>query len=344
MQDLDNVRSVEPTTTADERADAAEYECILCGGTTREWTVEGQDFEYACKPGPFHFARCTQCGHVSIDPMPSLAEIGSLYPPTYFSMLTNSPLFHNRPQDQPRYLEFIDRQAEMILEQVKGGTIASVLEVGCGDALNLCTLAKKLGGVPALGVDLQFSEPVRQRAAAGGVRLLEANIENLGGQDIQGQHDLIVMMRNLEHLRDPVEVVRWLGRKLTPGGRLIMYTPNLAGLDYRLFGRHWGGYHFPRHLHLFTRESLTRLAGLTDLEVDGQGSVPSPHLWIISLRNALGLNSAKASKSVWEFLKVSSAPLRMGFVLLDLLAISLKRETSSQYIVLRRRTAGAHQS
>ncbi len=41
---------------------------------------------------------------------------------------------------------------------------------------------------------------------------------------------------------------------------MVMYTPNSASLSKYLFGRHWRGWETPRHLHVFSPESLMRLA------------------------------------------------------------------------------------
>jgi hypothetical protein len=48
---------------------------------------------------------------------------------------------------------------------------------------------------------------------------------------------------------------------------LAIETPNIDSLDCRMFGGGlWGGYHIPRHWHLFSPQALARLvrnAGLT---------------------------------------------------------------------------------
>ena len=64
----------------------------------------------------------------------------------------------------------------------------------------------------------------------------------------------------IEHLRDPRAALRQVHRKLSPQGVLVIDTPNRAGWDYWLFRkRFWGGYHIPRHFHLFNLESLARV-------------------------------------------------------------------------------------
>ena len=122
-------------------------------------------------------------------------------------------------------------------------------------------------------------------------------------------HDLIIMSQILEHLRDPVVALESLRTKLAPGGFLLLETPHRGGLDYLLFRkRYWGGYHLPRHFHLFTKDSLAQTAKRVGYRVERQGSLPSPGFWIMSLRNALGLNSRRRGNSVFEFLNFSNLP------------------------------------
>ncbi len=77
-------------------------------------------------------------------------------------------------------------------------------------------------------------------------------------------------------------------RLLRPGGRLVIVTDNAASLDARLFaGRHWGGYHFPRHWNLFNRATLRGLARKVEMEVEALEWTLSPVNWVYSLHNFL---------------------------------------------------------
>jgi 2-polyprenyl-3-methyl-5-hydroxy-6-metoxy-1,4-benzoquinol methylase len=50
--------------------------------------------------------------------------------------------------------------------------------------------------------------------------------------------DGIVSLEAIEHPRDPGGVLR-LYKRLSPGGWLLITTPNAAGLPARLMGQHW---------------------------------------------------------------------------------------------------------
>jgi SAM-dependent methyltransferase len=210
--------------------------------------------------------------------------------------------------------------------------------VGCGDAARLLALKKALpGDAEGVGVDLTFPDDVRRLAREAGVRLVEGNVETDLSALRDGGHDLIVLSQLIEHLREPGQALRLLREKLSPGGRLVVETPDRSGLDYRLFrSRYWGGYHLPRHFHLFTRSSLAGLARRHGLAVERQASLPSPGFWIISLRNRLGLSSDRRRRSLFEFLHFANLPVVGFFTALDLLVARLGGGTSNQVLVARR--------
>jgi SAM-dependent methyltransferase len=60
----------------------------------------------------------------------------------------------------------------------------------------------------------------------------------------------------LEHLPDPMADVAESHRILTPGGRLVLYTPNIGSLGHRAFREAWRALEPPRHLQLLSAASL----------------------------------------------------------------------------------------
>jgi 2-polyprenyl-3-methyl-5-hydroxy-6-metoxy-1,4-benzoquinol methylase len=90
-------------------------------------------------------------------------------------------------------------------------------------------------------------------------------------------YDFAFMIQTIEHLDGPAAVLRSVRRLLKPGASVGIVTDNTGSLDFKLFrGRHWGGYHFPRHFYLFDRRSLRALAAKVDLEVEALATVVSP--------------------------------------------------------------------
>ncbi|MBM3844987.1 MAG: class I SAM-dependent methyltransferase [Verrucomicrobia bacterium] len=309
--------------------------CILCSSTAWTLVVRAEDMEYSCKPGPFDLVACVRCGHVYKHPMPPAEEVPSLYPNTYYTVNKRSPLY----LDGALYERKLVKDAAKLRKQTRGLNIRSIVDIGGGDIQRLIKVKEAFGrDVEAIAFDLQFEQEWIDKAQSHGVRVVVGNVETDIESLQDNGHDLIVMRQLLEHLRDPGVAVRNVFRKLRAGGVVIIDTPNRGGLDYWIWKKKfWGGYHIPRHFHLFTLHSLTQLMKDAGFHIYDQGYLPSLGFWVMSLRNQLGLNSAQRGKSIWEFLYFKNIPLSVGFILFDWIRIKLGFQSSNQFIIGQKR-------
>ncbi len=127
------------------------------------------------------------------------------------------------------------------------------LDVGCGSGA-------ALGVARALGWQVAGIEP--DEAAAEKARRFAEEIyigDALSAPFPPGRFDLVTAMHVVEHVPDPVRLVRRMADWLAPGGLLIIEVPNADGLGARLFGRAWSGLELPRHLSHFSPETLRRV-------------------------------------------------------------------------------------
>jgi ubiquinone/menaquinone biosynthesis C-methylase UbiE len=319
---------------ADPSRHSRDWNCPLCSYDKQIVAVCGPDYEYASTPGLFSLARCLRCGHVSLDPIPPLEDVLGFYPSTYYTVNPDSPLYLNGFIYETK----IRRDVERIRKYMDLGRLQSIVDIGGGDAARLFELRKFVPhDTQCIGFDFRFPHTIVERAKAARIGLIEGNIETDLDMLKDSTHNLIIMSQILEHLRDPVRALKRLRTKLAPGGFLLLDTPHLGGLDYILFRRqYWGGYHLPRHLHLFKKDSLAETAKRLGYRVERQGSLPSPGFWIMSFRNALGLNSLRRGSSVFEFLNFSNLPIVGAFAGLDQICITLGMSTSNQFVLLSR--------
>ena len=310
------------------------WACPLCANTSYSVATSGPDYEYSVRPGTFTLAQCARCGHVSLCPLPPIEEVLSYYPPTYYTVNPSSPLYLNGFIYETK----IRRDVERFRSLMDFRRLRSIVDIGGGDAARVFRLRQFVPqDTRCIAFDFRFPQALVERATAAHIELIEGNIETDLDLLRTGTHDLIIMSQILEHLQNPIAALERLRTVLAPEGLLWLDTPHRGGLDYRLFRRkYWGGYHIPRHLHLFTKDSLAETARRMGYRVVRQGSLPSPGFWIISFRNALGLNSRIRSRSVFEFLNFSNLPVVTAFAALDQLCITLGLSTSNQFVLLAR--------
>jgi len=70
--------------------------------------------------------------------------------------------------------------------------------------------------------------------------------------------DVVLASHLIEHLNNPGNFVREVRRILRPNGRFYVTTPNIAGLQARIFGSRWRSAIFD-HLYLFSIRTLRKL-------------------------------------------------------------------------------------
>lgn len=236
--------------------------CAICGARETTEFARGRDYEMRTCANEWVFVQCAGCGHVWLNPRPAVAELGTIYPRDYYAY------------DYEARVHPIARRGKAALDALKLGAIlrrigrtpATFLDIGCGSGRYLRTMAAR--GLRREDIHgLELDPAVVDRLAAEGFSVACARVEDatLAPRSL----DLVTMFHVLEHVDAPDRVVARVAEWLAPGGVFAIETPNLDALDQRLFAeRHWGGYHIPRHWHLFTPETLARLlrgAGLTPI-------------------------------------------------------------------------------
>jgi 2-polyprenyl-3-methyl-5-hydroxy-6-metoxy-1,4-benzoquinol methylase len=140
-----------------------------------------------------------------------------------------------------------------------------LLEVGCGSGGRL-PLFKALGWrVTGQDVDPVAAGEARRTT---GAEVHVGPIEELART--QRRFNAIVVNHVIEHVVDPVALLRVCRSMLRPRGALICVTPNASSWGHRRFGANWMSLDPPRHISLFTPSALrmaSRMAGYESEEV-----------------------------------------------------------------------------
>jgi len=147
-----------------------------------------------------------------------------------------------------------------------------VLDVGCGNGSAIVELVHRGHVCVGFEIDPDAAAVARIRGAMVVVAssLEEANFHH-------GSFDLVLANHVIEHVRDPVATMRLMGLLSRPNGHVAVSVPNAGSIVAKVFGPAWIGHEVPRHMQLFTAESLLYAFGAAELTVVGNRF--QPFLW-----------------------------------------------------------------
>lgn len=283
--------------------------CAVCGGNDAEPLAVGEDFEYRTSPDTFLAVQCRGCGLVYLDKRPADSELSRIYPDNYHAFEFSAERFGLVYRVRRRL------EGRRLLRAAKGlPDDARILDVGCGDGFHLGLLRDF--GQRSWHVEGVDSDPrATTRARDNGLDVHHGTVESV--ELAESSFDLVLLIQTIEHVADPQAVLRRMRDLLRPGGRLLIVTDNTGSPDFTAFKRrHWGGYHFPRHWHLFNENALRMIAGDCGMEVETVATIVSPVNWVYSIRNMLD-DWGASPRLVNQFSLESSASLA-AFTVLDL--------------------------
>lgn len=208
-----------------------ETACPLCAGHRRTLLVTPSDPALPCR-----VVRCRDCGLAYTSPRPSPASISAVYPYDY-------------APHQPR------------LKSSRGSLLANVLpprgrllDFGCGAGALLRQMHRCGWRVTGIDLSPRAVRYVRERL---GLHALEGTLPHPALSP--ASFEAITMAESLEHVHDPLAVLRAAHDLLTPGGTLAITVPNLDSLSFHWFGAAWFGLDLPRHLTHFEPVTLVRM-------------------------------------------------------------------------------------
>lgn len=204
--------------------------------------------------GSWCLLRCDECGVVWTHPRPSLER--HLYPAEFYACDCEST---SGSAWSLRAINFLSGY-EYPHDPPEG--CHSVLEVGCGTGHNLRVL--KARGLQVKGIEPESHAVFQCRTS--GLDVLQGTAEAALGT-ITEKFDWVLLNHVIEHLDDPVQVLRLCGKRLNQGGTLTLALPCYGTLGVRFFGSHWDALDVPRHTYHFSQEALGRLLHMTGFRV-----------------------------------------------------------------------------
>ncbi len=204
----------------------------------------------------FDVIHCEICGFRHAVPLPRPADLEREYRETYYA--DEKPTFLAHAGEDQQWGELAQQDRLESLERILGAGRRRLLDVGSGPGFFLRTAKNR--GWRTVGI-----EPSRQAAAHARGLGLEI-VEGFFGVETAaelGRFDAISLNNVLEHVPDPVAVLRAARDILEPGGALCITVPNdfspfqIAAAATAATGEWWIAP--PHHLNYFDFATLANL-------------------------------------------------------------------------------------
>lgn len=271
-------------------------DCPLCHSTEQRSVVESADNQWGV-PGRFAVTECRRCGHLFMNPRPTLDSIGDCYPDNYgphqnlpgdtqSTSRTDTataasehaavrPAGLDAVPQRPWYLRYLplrsipglkrfyewllDDRSQWFPPPAQPASSTSSASVRRGFELG-CAAGAYLMQLQERGWQVSGVEPGERPAAAARAAGLNVATGTLDSQPQDEQSfDFAASWMVIEHVPDPRTTLTQMFALLRPGGVLAISVPNAGCWEPRCFGSAWDAWDLPRHLHHFSPRSIRRL-------------------------------------------------------------------------------------
>jgi SAM-dependent methyltransferase len=280
--------------------------CQACGEPVNTISLDHPvDYEYAVIPSEhYSYLGCDHCGSEWLFPRPDSQVLPAFYPENYHA--------HN---DDHGWVAAVlvrvrgwlrGRKYRSLLGERSSGRL---FDVGAGDCRHFVELSRYADWEFA-GVEIQAQ--VAETARRAGYDIETGTLESMDLGRHEEQYDVVSMNHVLEHVENPEEVIDRCLRLLKPGGYLIGQLPTNSTWE-TCFGGAWAGYHYPRHLQIFSRAGLEGILVAAGFQAVQLSSAPHCQT-AISMQNQLlargwNLNIEYGRSKVYGLLLALSLPL-----------------------------------
>ena len=196
------------------------------------------------KPNPF--VSCVGCGCVYQNPQPVRDDLVKRYDEEYLQYeLDNESNFFRLMKLGLKDIRFDRIEARI-------GSGGRFLDVGCATGMLLEDMRKRGWNVQGVEVCAPAAE---WGTSHRGIEIFPGPIEAFEAE--AASFDVVHCSHLIEHLTDPKAYIRKVHSLLKRGGRFIVTTPNIDGLQAKLFGYGWRSA-IDDHMVLFSKRTLMK--------------------------------------------------------------------------------------
>lgn len=238
--------------------------CPVCSSTDTKYLFESQDTHgrHVNSDEKFSIYCCKKCsaaflGGIAIDD----DYYRKYYDKGYYEVPSagNKTLLNRVLQAM---FSFSIRQKEkLMLKYSRTKRPLSIIDIGCGNGDFLLRLPKEKFETHGIEINKDGYEICQQK----GIHAYNQEIQRI---DFQGKtFDIATMWHVLEHVKEPVEMLKAIRKILNDDGILMFQVPNRDSYGFRWGKKHWFHLDSPRHLIHFNRRSIKKLCELSGFEI-----------------------------------------------------------------------------
>jgi 2-polyprenyl-3-methyl-5-hydroxy-6-metoxy-1,4-benzoquinol methylase len=223
---------------------------------------------------PLRLVTCESCG-VSWSFIPEEIDATNLYTDETYSLVDNRKSVFER-------IIFYEAGRVLRLARKLRPRGSRLLDFGCGKGQFLVVARERKW--EGFGIETEPSRAAFATEKYGVKALCETYT---GGRIEEKDSDLITLNHVLEHLPQPMQLLRLLvGNNLKSDGLLYIEVPRLDSWQAAIAGSHWMHLDIPRHLTHWTEPILRQQLSLVDLPAVATRSF-SIHLGVLGMAQAL---------------------------------------------------------
>lgn len=239
-------------------------QCLACNSTNHQSYVQTSAMMHNDNSTNYNFDKCDDCGLVFLNPRVEESALSQYY--------TSAYLPYRIEDAWGKYASFV-QQDQRNIDRKRVKTIKAnhhlnkasrILDIGCGKPTFLAALRDD---TPAQLIGIDFSDKgwVNEMELYKNIQLRKGVVADLKNEP---PVDVITMWHYLEHDYRPQEHLRHLLKIAHPNTQLIIEVPNFNSSTRRRFGKHWSGYHTPRHTALYSPKNIKTLLDNSGWQVE----------------------------------------------------------------------------
>lgn len=218
--------------------------CYMCGSRDRRVRFNEHMID---------LVECSSCGFVYVTPQLDEEGLKALYQDAYWqSARAKDYGYTNYLNDAELYLKTFKKRIKNITAHRDGGRL---LDVGC--AAGFFLKVAKDHGFEIHGIDVAVPMLTYARETLGLENIQEGFLEHAGFPD--KHFDVITLWDVIEHLPDPLHVLKETRRLIKDDGLLVLETQNVRSRFAKVMGKKWHHYKMLEHIYHFDPGTCTTL-------------------------------------------------------------------------------------